>query len=187
MKKLAAILILGVMLFNGFGYRIVANYFDQKAAENFIAIIEEEEYNESDLITLKTPVNLPYYANNAKFERVDGEMVINGVVYQYVQRRVYNDSIEIKVLANQDRLHIKNAREDFYKLAQDLQKNGEDEKSTPVGKSSSKLLTFDYISTNNQFELVNHIVLNNTIGGIYSDRLLSNCLDIQLPPPKNLA
>jgi hypothetical protein len=118
---------------------------------------------------------------------VDGEMVINGVVYQYVQRRVYNDSIEIKVLANQDRLHIKNAREDFYKLAQDLQKNGEDKKSIPVGKSSSKLLTFDYISTNDQFELVNHIVLKNTIGSIYSDRLLSNCLDIQLPPPKILA
>jgi hypothetical protein len=95
-KKLAAILILGVMLFNGFGYRIVANYFDQKAAENFIAIIEDEQYNESDLVTIKTPVNLPYYANNAKFERVDGEMVIDGIVYQYVQRRVYNDSIEIK-------------------------------------------------------------------------------------------
>lgn len=187
MKKLGSILILGIMLFNGFGYRIVANYFDQKAAENFIAIIEEEKYNEADLITLKTPVNLPYYANNAKFERVDGEMVVNGIVYQYVERRVYNDSIEIKVLANQDRLHIKNAREDFYKLAQDLQKNSEDKKSTPSGKSSSKLLTFDYISTNNQFELVKNTVLNNTIGSIYSERLLSNCLAIQLPPPKNWA
>ena len=182
-----AILILGVMLFNGFGYRIVANYFDQKAAENFIAIIDENDYNEADLVTIKTPVNLPYYANNSKFERVDGEIVINGMVYQYVQRRVYNDSIEIKVLANQDRLHIKNAREDFYKLAQDLQKNSEDKKSTPSGKASSKLLTFDYISTNNQFDLVKNTMLNNTIGGIYSDRLLSNCLDIQLPPPKNWA
>lgn len=175
------------MLFNGFGYRIVANYFDQKAAENFIAIIEEENYKEADLITLKTPVNLPYYANNAKFERVDGEMVINGVVYQYVQRRVYNDSIEIKVLANQERLHIKNAREDFYKLAQDLQKNSDHKKSTPIGKSASKFLTFDYISNWNQFEIIEHNLLNNTIGGIYSDRLLSNSLDIQLPPPKNLA
>jgi hypothetical protein len=186
-KKLGAILILGVMLFNGFGYRIVANYFDQKASEHFVAIIEENDYNEADLVTIKTPVNLPYYANNAKFERVDGEMVINGMVYQYVQRRVYNDSIEIKVLANQDRLHIKNAREDFYKLAQDLQKNSEDKKSTPSGKSSSKLLTFDYISTNNQFELVKNTVLNNTIGSNYSERLLSNCLAIQLPPPKNWA
>ena len=67
------------MIFNGFGYRIVANYFDQKATENFVAIIEDEQYNESDLVTIKTPVNLPYYANNAKFERVDGEMVIDGI------------------------------------------------------------------------------------------------------------
>lgn len=187
MKKLAAILILGVMLFNGFGYRIVANYFDQKAAENFVAIIEDEQYNESDLVTIKTPVNLPYYANNAKFERVDGEMVIDGIVYQYVQRRVYNDSIEIKVLANQDRLHIKNAREDFYKLAQDLQKEGQEKKSTPMGKSIVKLLAFDYVSFDNKYNLDLNLVLNNTIGSIYSDRLLSNCLPIQLPPPKNIA
>ena len=175
------------MLFNGFGYRMVANYFDQKAAENFVALIEEEDYNEADLVTIKTPVNLPYYANSAKFERVDGEMVINGIVYQYVQRRVYNDSIEIKVLANQDRLHIKNAREDFYKLAQDLQKDGQEKKSTPTGKSSAKLLAFDYISFENKYDLSIHLVLNNTIGSIYSDRLLSNCLPIQLPPPKNIA
>ena len=175
------------MLFNGFGYRMVANYFDQKAAENFVALIEQEDYNDADLVTIKTPVNLPYYANNAKFERVDGEMVIDGIVYQYVQRRVYNDSIEIKVLANQDRLHIKNAREDFYKLAQDLQKDSQDKKSTPTGKSSSKLLTFDYISFENRYDLNLQIVLNNTIGSIYSDRLLSNCLPIQLPPPKNIA
>ena len=187
MKKLAAILILGVMLFNGFGYRMVANYFDQKAAENFVALIEEEDYNEADLVTIKTPVNLPYYANSAKFERVDGEMVIDGIVYQYVQRRVYNDSVEIKVLANQDRLHIKNAREDFYKLAQDLQKDGQEKKSTPTGKSSAKLLTFDYISFENKYDFNINLVLNNTIGSIYSDRLLSNCLPIQLPPPKNFA
>ena len=54
MKKLGAILILGVMLFNGFGYRIVANYFDQKAAEHFVAIIDENDYNEADLVTIKT-------------------------------------------------------------------------------------------------------------------------------------
>jgi hypothetical protein len=186
-KKLAAILILGVMLFNGFGYRLVANYFDQKAAENFVALIEEENYEESDLVTIKTPVNLPYYANSAKFERVDGEMVIDGIVYQYVQRRVYNDSVEIKVLANQDRLHIKNAREDFYKLAQDLQKDGQEEKSLPSGKSSAKFLAFDYISFENKYDLSINLLLNNTIGSIYSDRLLSNCLPIQLPPPKTMA
>ncbi len=175
------------MLFNGFGYRMVANYFDQKAAENFIALIEENDYNEADLVTIKTPVNLPYYANNAKFERVDGEMVVNGIVYQYVERRVYNDSIEIKVLANQDRLHIKNAREDFYKLAQDLQKTEQGKKPISSGKSSSKFLAFDYTCEDNAINLKVNILLNRTIGGMYSERLLSNCLAIQLPPPKNWA
>ena len=99
---------MGVMLFNGFGYRMVSNYFDQKASDRLVALIDQNQFNEAELISVKTPINLPYYANNPRFERVDGEMVINGIVYQYVQRRVFNDSIEIRVLPNQDRLHIKN-------------------------------------------------------------------------------
>jgi hypothetical protein len=152
-----------------------------------VELIDQNNYDEDDLVIIKTPVNLPYYANNAKFERVDGEMVINGVVYQYVERRVYNDSIEIKVLANRDRLHIKNAREDFYKLAQDLQQKGEQKKSLPINKSTGKFLSFDYINADNKFTLTAMVSPNSTIGSDYSDRLLSNCLPIQLPPPKNIA
>jgi len=186
-KKLAAILLLIVLLFNAFGYRWVSGYFEQKATENLVAMIDQNNYDESDLISIKTPVNLPYYANNAKFERVDGEMVINGVVYQYVERRVFNDSIEIKVLPNQDRLHIKNAREDFYKLAQDLDQKGSPQKSLPINKATTKFVGFDYITVENQFSINPMVSLNSTIGSVYSDRLLSNCLPIQLPPPKPLA
>lgn len=187
MKKIAAILFLGILLFNGFGYRWVASFFDQKAAENLVALIDQEQYNASELISIKTPIGLPYYVNSAKFERIDGEMVIDGVVYQYVERRVFNDSLEIKVLPNQDRLHIKNAREDFYKLAQDIQKNGTDKKSVPINKSVQKFVAFDYLNDVADYSLKLLVSLNSTIGSDYSDCLLSNCLPVQLPPPKFLA
>jgi hypothetical protein len=82
LKKITAILLLGILLFNGFGYRILSNYFDQKASEHLVSLIEQNNYNESELVSVKTPINLPYYANNPKFERVDGEMEMNGIVYQ---------------------------------------------------------------------------------------------------------
>ncbi len=175
------------MLFNGFGYRLVSNYFDQKATEQLVTMIDQNEYDESSLVTIKTPINLPYYANNPKFERVDGEMVINGVVYQYVQRRVYNDSLEIKVLPNQDRLHIKNAREDFYKLAQDLQQKGADKTSTPIGKSTAKFISFDYIQQGPQWSLQKLASIKLVFGSQLSTDLLSTCLPIQGPPPKSIA
>lgn len=187
LKKIAAILFMGIMLFNGFGYRIMSNYFDQKAAVQLTDLIDQNEYNDADLISIKTPINLPYYANNPKFERVDGEMVINGMVYQYVQRRVYNDSLEIRVIPNQDRLHIKNAREDFYKLAQDLEQKGLDKKSAPINKSTAKFLSFDYFAQENNWSLQALTPLQIAIGSNFSVRLLSNYLTIQGPPPKAIA
>ncbi len=187
LKKIAAILFMGIMLFNGFGYRIMSNYFDQKAAVQLTDLIDQNEYNDADLISIKTPINLPYYANNPKFERVDGEMVINGMVYQYVQRRVYNDSLEIRVIPNQDRLHIKNAREDFYKLAQDLEQKGLDKKSAPINKSTAKFLSFDYFAQENNWSLQALTPLQIAIGSNFLVRLLSNYLTIQGPPPKAIA
>ncbi len=187
LKKIAAILFMGIMLFNGFGYRIVSNYFDQKAAIQLTDLIDQNEYNDADLVSIKTPINLPYYANNPKFERLDGEMVVNGMVYQYVQRRVYNDSLEIRVIPNQDRLHIKNAREDFYKLAQDLEQKGIDKKSAPFNKSSAKFLSFDYFAQNNNWSLQALTPLQIAIGSNFPVRLLSNYLTIQGPPPKAIA
>jgi hypothetical protein len=186
-KKLGAILFLGILLFNGFGYRLVSNYFDQKATNQLVHLIEENNYDESYLVTIKTPINLPYYANNPQFERVDGEIVIKGIVYQYVQRRIYNDSLELKVLPNQDRLHIKNAREDFYKLAQDLSNNDGDTKSIPLGKSTAKFISFDYITQNNSWHLFPANSAKVTTGYRYAARLISNYLTVQGPPPKIIA
>ena len=175
------------MLFNGFGYRILSNYFDQKASAHLTELIEQNNYNESELVSVKTPINLPYYSNNPKFERVDGEMEIDGIIYQYVERRVYNDSVEIRILPNQDRLHIKNAKESFDKLASDFEQKLTDKKSVPVNKSSVKLLSFDYINQENKWSLEKKCSRKMVIGNRFDERLLSVCLPIQAPPPKNIA
>jgi hypothetical protein len=187
LKKVIAILFLGIMLFNGFGYRIVANFFDQKASDNLVSLIEQNDYNESELVSVKTPINLPYYSNNPKFERLDGEMEIDGIVYQYVERRVYNDSLEIRILPNQDRMHIKNAKDSFDQLASDFEQKLTDKKSIPVNKSSVKVINFDYIDQNNKWSLEKIITRKMVIGLRFDERLLSVCLPIQAPPPKHIA
>lgn len=175
------------MLFNGFGYRIVSNYFDQKAAAHLTTLIEQNHYDETALVSIKTPIHLPYYLNNPKFERLEGEMEINGIVYQYVERRVFNDSIEIRVLPNQDRLHIKNAKESFDKLASDFDQKWNEKKSIPVNKSSAKIISFDYICQDNHWTVENISPHKMVIGARFDERLLSLCLPIQSPPPKFIA
>jgi hypothetical protein len=165
----------------------LSNYFDQKASDHLVSLIEQNNYDESDLVSVKTPINLPYYTNNPTFERVDGEMEINGIVYQYVERRVYNDSVEIRILPNQDRLQIKNAKESFDKLASDFDQKLMEKKTVPVNKSSVKMINFDYIDQDNKWSLTKIIPRKMVIGPHFDERLLSVCLSIQAPPPKYIA
>lgn len=187
MKKGASILFITILLFNGFGYRILSHYFDQKSSEQFNQLIEENKFDEADLVSIKTPINLPYYANNPQFEQVQGEMTVNGVIYQYVARRIFNDSLELKVLPNQDRLHIKNAREDFYKLAADLEQKGVAKKSTPINKSNAKLISFDYWNQIPKWEIPQLISLKRVFGHPFQSGLLSIYLPLSTPPPKFIA
>lgn len=176
------------MLFNAFGYRIVANYFDQKATDAMEAMIETNHYNEADLITIKTPINLPYYINNPKFEKTEGTMTIDGVVYQYVERRVYNDSIEIRVINNHERQKIKNAKDHFAQLASDIDNKNFEKKSTPVNKpSNAKFIGFEYFAATSIWELQPMVSSLKHYPSMADTSLLSAFIDLNTPPPEQIA
>jgi hypothetical protein len=84
-------------------------------------------------------------------------------------------------------MHIKNAKESFDKLAADFEQKLTDKKSVPVNKSNVKVINFDYIDQNNQWSLENIVTRKMVIGPRFDERLLSLCLPIQAPPPKNIA
>jgi hypothetical protein len=120
LKKIAVILLMGVLLLNWYAYHFVAAYFENKAATDMQAQLDINNYSEADLITIKVPLSLPYGPNSQNFERVNGSIDIDGVNYQYVKRRMYNDTLELKCIPNTAKTTIKNARDEFSKLASDF-------------------------------------------------------------------
>ena len=70
---------------------------ENKADLQLEARLDDHNYKESDLISFKVSANLPYYINSETYDRVNGEININGVDYKYVKRRIYNDSVELYV------------------------------------------------------------------------------------------
>ena len=88
MKKLAAILFLTLFLFNIIGYRLVFYFVQQENDITLETSLDKAEYNESELITIKVPISLPYQTNWKDFERVDGEINFEGKIYKYVKRKV---------------------------------------------------------------------------------------------------
>ena len=120
MKRIASILLLGILLFNWGGYRLLTNHFESNAGLQMQAELDKNDYNQSDLISIKVAASLPYGSSSEQFERVDGNIDINGVSYTYVKRRFYQDSLELLCIPNIAMTGIKNARDEFAKLANDF-------------------------------------------------------------------
>ena len=144
MKKIAAILLLGTLLFNWFGYQLLTDYLQYHADEKLEARLDNDDYDEAHLIELKIPVSLPYQTNWDDFERFKGEIEIDGIHYKYVKRKVYNDSLILLCLPNEGKMQIENARENFFKLVNDLQASKSQKNNGKGASFAFKYLLSEY-------------------------------------------
>jgi hypothetical protein len=140
MKQVAAILLLGIFSFNLFGYRLVATFLEKKVNAEMEISLDENDYNNDQLISIKQPTNLPYYKNSATFQRIDGEIEISGIYYKYVKCRIYNDSLELLCIPNTGKMKIQAAKADFSRMASDFQQTESKKKSESGIKSFQKTL-----------------------------------------------
>jgi hypothetical protein len=139
LKKLTAIFLLALFVFNSIGYRLVVDYAMDKADASFEANLDKGHYDPTQLITVKIPLNLPYQTNWKDFERVNGEMNVNGIVYKYVQRKVYNDTLILQCIPHQEKTELEQKANDYFGKVNDLPGNDNSKKSEVL-----KQLTSDY-------------------------------------------
>jgi hypothetical protein len=144
-KKGIAILLLSLHLFNLGGYQLVFGKAEQAASRRFISQLDRQEYAESQLIEVKVPVNLPYQSNWSDFERYDGEIQIGGIHYNYVKRKLYNDTLILMCLPNPEQMKIASAKENFFSMVNNLQHPGQDKSPSPASKVI-KSITTEYVS-----------------------------------------
>jgi hypothetical protein len=144
-KQLAAILLIAILFFNWYGYQLLTAYWQQKAENTLVARLDRHEYDDSQLVSIKVPITtLAYYNSSATFERVDGQIDLNGVHYNYVKRRIFKDSLELLCIPNTTAMNLQKAKNEFFRQVNDLQQQNQGKKnnSTPV-KDFSK----DYTPT----------------------------------------
>lgn len=122
MRRLAAILLVGTLFFNWYGYQLLTQYWQQRSDRRLEARFDRDEYDESLLICLKIPITaLAYYRSSCEFQRVDGQIVIGGVHYKYVKRRIFGDSLELLCIANEAAMRLQKVSGDFFRHVNDLQ------------------------------------------------------------------
>ena len=145
MKKLASILLIALFLFNLVGYRVLFNYEQQQSDTRLEASLDKQDYNDADLVTIKVPLSLPYMNNQQDFERIKGEITVNGKILKYVKRKIADGNLILLCLPNNDKMRIESAKDEFFKYTNDLVKNNESKKSTNSKSGISKNALSDYI------------------------------------------
>jgi hypothetical protein len=147
LKKLAAISLLTLFLFNIVGYRIFFFYAQQQSDRRLEVSLDKKEYNEEELITLKVPLSLPYQTDQAHFERVDGEITFKGKIYKYVKRKISGGNLVLLCLPDYNKMHLKKEKEDFFKDTNNLAENSSSKK-----QENSKASYKNFLSEYDQFE-----------------------------------
>lgn len=125
LKKVASILLLSLLLFNWIGYRLVTSLMEKQVSQALEARIDREDYQEDDLIEMRVALNLPYQNEQAAFERVSGEIEIEGKHYTYVKRKIEKGALVVMCIPNETRTKIENSRHDYFKMVNDLENSSE--------------------------------------------------------------
>ena len=151
MKKPAAIFLLGLFMFNLFGYRILFYFAQQQSDIQLEASLDKDKYDEADLVTIKIPLLLPYQTDWKEFERIDGEISLNGKIYKYVKRKVFNSELILLCLPDRNKMRLQTAKDDFFKNANDLVQNGAQKKSDHSKLSFIKNGLSEYDKSNAEY------------------------------------
>jgi hypothetical protein len=153
LKKIASILLLGLLFFNWYGYRIVSDFLQERSDVQLEARLDNNDYNESELIEIRVPINLPYHNDWTDFERYDGEAEINGIHYKYVKRKVEKGELVLMCLPNNEKQLLQTARDNFFKLVNDLQQPDSGKKTDKGNSNSFKSLFSEYQQEKNNWTI----------------------------------
>ncbi len=176
LKKVTAILLLTLMLFNMVGYRFVFTMLDHIASQKQNTRLDAGDYDEASLIEIAVPLNMPYQQRFTEFERQYGEITVGGIVYTYVKMKLDGDILILKCIPDFNRQQIKNSENNLAKAnsSQDMDNNGK--KHYPY---FSKNVISDYDNKNQSFNLsANTLVINTS----YPDLTTSVCEATIAPP-----
>jgi len=140
LKKIAAILLLALMVFNLAGYRFLFNVIENKATAKLEQKISNGQYSDEQLVEIRIPLNMPYYSDK-DYESVYGETDWNGEHYRYVKRKISGNTLYLLCLPNKEKTSITKVKNEFTKAVNDIpgNKQGSQQKNSLV-----KLLTTEF-------------------------------------------
>jgi hypothetical protein len=133
LKKLLAITLLLIHLFNLAGYPLLFGYLSQHSSVELANKINNNEYSDEDLVEVKIPFQVPYYNSSEQFESFAGEITIDGKHFNYVKRKMWGDTLYIMCLPNVEKDELAKAEANYGAEANDLGGNTKNDLAVKKG------------------------------------------------------
>ncbi len=183
LKCLTVALLICVLSFNWYGYDILVKILETHYDEQLEIALDNKNYDASQIIELDSKIVLPYVADMSSFERVDGEVIIDGVHYKFVERKYENGRVIYRCIPNTEKIKLYSARSAFYQLMNEIQETSNQTKH-PANPFSAKKTLSDY-------ELLQYTKLSYSICELFSPgsftitpNISNISLGINSPPPE---
>lgn len=183
LKSLAAILLISVLSFNWYGFDLLVKILENRYDQQLELAFDNNTYDTSQIIELDSKMVLPYVADWNDFERVDGEVLIEGVYYKFVERKYENGRIIYRCIPNVNKIKLHHARSTFFQLMNEMQ-------ATPTHQKHASN-SFTVKKTITDYELQRSPELNCSIKELFAAELANvsfNPTDvffsISSPPPE---
>ena len=157
MKKLSAIFLAVLLFFTWYGYQFLYDYMQYRTSQQLETSIDHNQYDPSQLIEIRIPLNLPYHNDWNDFERYNGEIEIQGIHYKYVKRKVEKGELVLLCLPNKPRQEWQSARDEFFKLVNDLQQMPNGKKTESGNSLICKSLLSDYRQEKTDWQLTGFV------------------------------
>jgi len=154
LKKIAAILLLSLMIFNLAGYRWLFSAIEKNATADLEQKIAAGKYSDEQLVEIRIPLNMPYYTDK-DYETVYGETDWNGEHYRYVKRKVSENTLYLLCLPNKEKTSIVKVKNEFTKTVNDIPGN---EQGSPQKSSLIKLLTAEFRVNESTIDINNYSI-----------------------------
>jgi hypothetical protein len=180
LRKLTAISFILILLVNLGGYRLIIAGMQSKADSRLESYIDNSRYEESQLIELRVPLNMPYQERYTEFERHYGEITIDGQAYTYVKRKIEGGVLVLKCIANK-------ARQELKKVNDDQAKNNSAQQPQSSGKkqnSFAKIFSGDFDDKSPQFNLSVPAASENMYDFNYTSSLNDVLIKTPHQPPR---
>jgi hypothetical protein len=136
------------------GYSLLFKYLMYRSDQQLTIKADHNQFNQSDVMLVKIPMHLPYYSNSVNYERCDGEVEVNGVHYNYIQRKIDNDTVYLVCQLNQTKTRLYKEKNAYTKLLNDIPSGKKSTQSASVKKSFAS----EYDSGTAQYSVISKSV-----------------------------